>query len=211
MLKRVLPILAVLTILLAACQPGNTTPGLQTTAVPMEGCKVAPLLPTPDPTLVSLIPPVQTDDHVLGKDSAPVTFIEYSDYQCPYCAVLAPILPKLVEKYPDDVRIVYRYFPLSIHSNAVIAAQAVEAASLQGKFAEMEETVFANQDKWAGSTPEEATKWLLDTGASLGLDRAKLESDLTSDKVKQRVDRNLQEATKAQLPGTPFLFINGLP
>ncbi len=124
---------------------------------------------------------------------------------------MSPVIRQLVEKYPDDVRVIYRYFPLSIHSNATIAAQAVEAAAKQDKFLEMEEAVFANQDKWAGSSLEDATKWLLDTGASLGADRARLEADTASDQVKARVDRNLQEATQAQLPGTPFLFINGLP
>ncbi len=209
MMKRVILALAALSFLLAACQPGAAAP--TAAAKPMDNCSVVSLLPTPDPTLVSLIPAVQKDDHVLGKETAKVTFIEYSDFQCPYCAILAPVLPKLVEKYPDDVRVVFRYFPLSTHANALVAAYAAEAAARQGKYFEMEGAIFANQEKWTGLTAEEARAWLIDQGAQLGLDSARLSADMDSAEVQARVNRNLQEATQAQLPGTPFLFINMLP
>jgi cyclophilin family peptidyl-prolyl cis-trans isomerase/protein-disulfide isomerase len=205
MFKRTILILVSAAFLLAACAPKTQS------GIPMEGCTVASILPAVDPTLQAVIPAVQKDDHVLGKDSARITVIEYSDFQCPYCAMLAPLLPKLVEKYPDDVRVVYRYFPLQSHSNALIAAYAAESAGLQGKFHEMEAAVFANQEKWAGGTAEQATQWLTDQAGQLGLDTTKLAADMKSDAVKARIDRNLQEATKAKLPGTPFLFINGLP
>jgi cyclophilin family peptidyl-prolyl cis-trans isomerase/protein-disulfide isomerase len=210
MIKRVILALAALSILLAACQPGSTTPQTQS-GPPMEGCTVQGLLPEPDPTLVNLIPAVQKDDHVIGKDTAAVTFIEYSDFQCPYCAELSPVFPELVEKYPDDVRVVFRHFPLSSHSNALSAAYAAEAATLQDKFFEMEKAIFANQEKWAGETSEASRQWLLDQAAELGMDPVKLGADMDSDAVKARVERNLTEATQAQLPGTPFLFINQLP
>ncbi len=158
-----------------------------------------------------MIPAVQSDDHILGNKNAPITIIEYSDFQCPYCSILSPVIADLVKQYPDDIQVIFRHFPLSIHSNAQLASFASEAAALQGKFFEMEKVIFANQDQWASSEPDAARQWLTEQAGKLGLDTAKFAADMDSDAVKQRVDRNLQEATNAQIPGTPILFINGLP
>lgn len=217
MMKRVILFLVASVLFLTACAPKTPTqaPAAEVKQQPsgpaMEGCSVVDLLPTPDPELAKLIPEVQKDDHVLGSASATVTFIEYSDFQCPYCSVLSPVIPQLVARYPDDVRVIFRHYPLNMHPNALLASHASEAAALQGKFYDMEKVIFANQEAWAGGDEATARAWMIDQAKTLGLDVAKFERDLDSDAVKARVDRNLQEATKAQLPGTPFLFINGLP
>jgi len=214
MIKRALFLTFVFAFLLTACQPQKSAGQPQRQPVsgpPMEGCSVTPLLPTPDPTLQAKIPLVQADDHTRGPKNAPITIIEYSDFQCPYCAMVAPVMEQLAERYPDDLLIVNRHFPLNSHPNSLLMAYASEAAALQGKFYEMEKVIFASQDQWAGSDAETARKWVIEQAGTLGLDTAKFQSDLDSQQVKDRVQRNLDEATAAQLPGTPFLFINGLP
>ncbi len=211
MMRRTIVLLVAAAIFLAACQPGADPTKQPVSGPPMEGCTVSALLPTPEPTLQALIPAVQPDDHIQGNKQAPISIIEYSDFQCPYCSLLSPVIPQLVEKYPEDVQVIFRHFPLSSHSNALLAAHASEAAALQDRFFEMEKVIFANQAEWAASEAADARAWFVDQAEKLGMDAAKFEADLDSPAVQQRVERNLQEATTAQLPGTPILFINGLP
>ena len=92
--------------------------------------------------------PVSERDHVLGPATAPVTLIEYGDYECPYCRAAQPILKQIKEIMGDDLRLAYRHFPLSqIHPHAYQAAEAAEAAGAQGRFWEMHDLLFANQDR----------------------------------------------------------------
>lgn len=211
MLRKLLPLLAVMALLLGACQPQTAGGKVPISGTPMAGCEVSPILPTPNPTLQVLIPAPGKDDHILGKDTALVTIIEYSDYQCPYCAMLAPVLRQLVEKYPDDVRVVFRYFPLTSHPNSWVAAQAAEAAGKQGKFVEMHELIFAQQDQLANYTPENALDYFVTLAEQLKLNVDQFKQDYASEEVKARIQKNLDEAMNAGLPGTPFLFLNGLP
>jgi cyclophilin family peptidyl-prolyl cis-trans isomerase/protein-disulfide isomerase len=288
MLKKVLPFLIFLTMTLAACKPSSATAPVMPAGPAMEGCKVAALLPTPDPTLLKTIPAAVDTEHIRGSKDAKITIIEYSDFTCPYCAELAPVLKQLVEKYPQDVRVVYRHFILTpsaisqvglaaieaagiqnkstemsdlvtkdkswgslseadaqkwmadqaktlgldvekfktdltsqavkdtvdkqnVHKNSLIGAYAAEAAGLQGKFIEMYDILYANQDKWVGLTSEAALSWVYDQAKTLGLNVDKFKFDLTSDPVKEIVAKDHKQAEDAKLPGTPFLFINGLP
>lgn len=211
MLRKLLPLLAVMALLLGACQPQTAGGKVPISGTPMAGCEVSPVLPTPNPTLQALIPAPGKDDHILGKDTALVTIIEYSDYQCPYCAMLAPVLHQLVEKYPDDVRVVFRYFPLTSHPNSWVAAQAAEAAGKQGKFVEMHELIFAQQDQLANYTPENALDYFVTLAEQLKLNVDQFKQDYASEEVKARIQKNLDEAMNTGLPGTPFLFLNGLP
>src|SRR5574338_728608 len=106
-------------------------------AVEMQ-CEVVSVQPTPGATQVSMFPPVGEDDWVLGDNpDAALTVIEYSDFQCPFCAQLAPVLEELQADHPEDVRIVFRHFPIPNHPLALLGAQASEAAGQQGKFWEM--------------------------------------------------------------------------
>lgn len=211
MLRKLLPLLAVMALLLGACQPQTAGGKVPISGTPMAGCEVSPVLPTPNPTLQALIPAPGKDDHILGKDTALVTIIEYSDYQCPYCALLSPVLHQLVEKYPDDVRVVFRYFPLTSHPNSWVAAQAAEAAGKQGKFVEMHELIFAQQDQLANYTPENALDYFVTLAEQLKLNVDQFKQDYASEEVKARIQKNLDEAMNTGLPGTPFLFLNGLP
>jgi len=188
-----------------------TATSRRASGAPMQGCQPVALVPTPNPTITALIPPVSAAEHILGAQDALVTIVEYSDYQCPYCAMVAPVLAELVKKYPADVRLVYRFFPLSSHSNALISAYAAEAAGQQGKFFEFSEFLFANQAKWGGLETDEAAAWFAEQAASLGLDAQQFQADLDSDKVRGVVDQALKSATEIGIPGTPFLLINGQP
>ncbi|MCX6068967.1 MAG: thioredoxin domain-containing protein, partial [Chloroflexi bacterium] len=133
---------SLITFILTACgTPVSSTPApgvVQATASPVAlnlGKCVDARVPTPNPNEPSLFPPVSEQDHILGVRDAYVTILVYSDFQCASCAKLAALLKSLVEKYPQNVRVIFRHFPLeSIHDKAALSAQAAEAAALQGKF-----------------------------------------------------------------------------
>jgi protein-disulfide isomerase len=152
---------------------------------------------------------VSEADHVQGPADAKLTLIEYADFQCPTCAAYAPVLEQLLAEYPDDLRLVYRYFPLkTIHPNATIASQAAEAAHLQGKFWEMHDILFNRQSEWSRlSSPR---KTFIDYAEELGLDTARFETDMNSKAVKDRVDADFENATAAGLSGTPTFYLNGV-
>jgi cyclophilin family peptidyl-prolyl cis-trans isomerase len=119
------------------------------------------------------------------------------------------VLAQLVKNFPDQVRVVYRSFPLTIHDKALLATQAAEAAGLQGKFWEMHDLLFSKQGDWALLTTDQFTAWLKEQAPSLGLDAAKFASDLTSDALAKKALQDQQEGTRIGLPGTPVLLVNG--
>jgi cyclophilin family peptidyl-prolyl cis-trans isomerase/protein-disulfide isomerase len=168
-----------------------------------------PIMGTPNPTEVSLFPKASDKDWGAGPAEATVTFIVYSDFQCPYCAQLAPVMSQLEKDFPKDVRVVFRHFPLTIHDKALISAQAAEAAGQQGKFMEMGDLLFAKQADWSTLTADEFTAWAEKEAAGLGLDAKKFAADFTSADTAARVKAAQDEGLRAQIPGTPFLLING--
>ena len=121
------------------------------------------------------------------------------------------MLAQLQQKYPKDVRIVFRHFPLTQHNKSALAAQAAEAAGLQGKFWEMHDVLYAHQSDWVTMTVPQFEDWLKTQAAALSLDVDRFETDLHSDAVVNKVKQALQNAEKAGIPGTPFLLINGKP
>lgn len=149
-----------------------------------------------------------TDDWTKGQTGASKMLLVFSDFQCPACSAYEPWLNQAMVEFKDSVQFVFRDFPLrSIHPNAQIAAQAAEAAGLQGKFWEMHDMLFDKQDEWSGSS--DAKTYFLQYAESLGLDKAKFETDLNSDLVKQRVEDDYQSGIKAGIQGTPTFFLNG--
>jgi protein-disulfide isomerase len=138
-----------------------------------------------------------------GPAAAPVTVVEFSDFQCPFCARVGPTLKKLEETYPGKLRIVFRDLPLlNIHKNAGHAAEAAQCANDQGKFWEMHDRLFANQAKLA---PAE----LKEHAVALGLDATAFNQCLDSGKYTAEWRRDSEEATRLGLSGTPAFFING--
>ncbi|MEJ5203112.1 MAG: thioredoxin domain-containing protein, partial [Anaerolineales bacterium] len=177
---------------------------------PPAECVALNVEPTPDATLSVYFPPPAAADWRIGVQDAAVTFIMYGDFQCPYCAQLYPVLLRLQQDFPNDVRVVFRHIPLASHDKAVLAAQAAEAAGKQGRFFEMAEKLFAEQTQWAELAPEQFSGWLDNTAAAIGLDAAQFQRDLNSPEVTRRVSE-AKQAVEYLIPGTPFLLINGEP
>lgn len=143
-----------------------------------------------------------------GNPEAKIVLIEYSDFQCPACAYYFPLIKQLLEQKSEKILFVYRHFPLSqIHPNALLAAYAAEAAGNQGRFWEMSEKLFLNQEQWAES--KQAKQLFLNYAGELGLDQNRFLTDLASEKVKDKVFRDLQSAFLLRLKGTPTFFLNG--
>jgi protein-disulfide isomerase len=142
------------------------------------------------------------DDPSRGPESAKVTIVTFSDFQCPYCAMAAPKAVALAAQYPKDVKLVFKQFPLDFHSNAYRAAEASLAAHAQGKFWQLHDKMFAN---FRQLTPENILRW----AEEVGLNMSTFKTDLDSGKYRSTIDREVNEGTGAGVMGTPTFFING--
>lgn len=151
---------------------------------------------------------VTSQDWVQGGKNAKVVLIEYADFQCPVCSVYAPLTHQLAQKYPEKFQFVYRYFPLvDNHKNAFSSAKAAQSAGLQGKFFEMSDLLYQNQDEW--SEAGDAKTFYLQYAKQLSLDEAKFLKDFESSEVQSRVQYDLDASYALKLDGTPSFFING--
>lgn len=148
-------------------------------------------------------------NHVIGNGSKKVTLIEYGDYQCSACAAYMPIVTSVVEKYKDEIFFQYRNFPLeAIHQNARAASRAAEAAALQGKFWEMNASLFQNQKSWE-STGDPLTLFT-SYAKQIGItDTVKFTTDYKSTKVNDIINADLREGQKFNISGTPTFILNG--
>lgn len=137
-----------------------------------------------------------------GPANARVTIVEFSDFQCPYCSLAAPQVLALVDRFPGQVKVVFKQFPLDMHRAAHLAAEASLAAHAQGKFWPLHDRMFAN---FRQLSRENILKW----AGEAGIDRAKLAADLDSRKYAARVDQETQEGVNAGVMGTPTFYFNG--
>jgi protein-disulfide isomerase len=144
------------------------------------------------------------DSPLRGKADAPVTIVEFSDFQCPFCARSNPIVEGVLKKYPDKVNYVYKHFPLAFHAAARPSALASMAAQEQGKFWEMHDVLFANQAALDASKMEQYAK-------QAGLDVARFKKDLETKKAEyeKRVDAELALGQSVDVRGTPSLYVGG--
>ena len=146
---------------------------------------------------------IATDDQpVKGNPNASVTIVEFTDFECPSCARQLPVLEKIVNEFGDRVRLVVRDFPLSQHANARKAAEAAEAAREQGKYWEYVTVLFRNQSALD-------VEKLKQYATEVGLDRARFDASFDSGKFADKVQRDILEARKLGVNGTPALYING--
>ena len=152
----------------------------------------------------TLKPPVSPDDHRAGPDDAPVTLTEYGDYECPHCGAAYPVVHEVRRALGSQLRFVFRHFPLSqAHPHAQRAAEAAEAAGAQGKFWEMHDLLFENQDAL-----EDAD--LRRYAATLELDAERFEKELGAGLYADRVRRDFRSGVRSGVNGTPTFFINGV-
>jgi protein-disulfide isomerase len=142
------------------------------------------------------------DAPILGPKNAKVTIVEWSDFQCPYCSRAIPTLKQVEEKYPKDVRVVFRHQPLPFHNNAKPAAEASMAAHEQGKFWPYHDKLFANQGQLDRASLEKYA-------GEVGLNLVKFKAALDSGKFRSRVEADSAAGTAAGANGTPTFFING--
>lgn len=166
--------------------------------------------PSPSaPIKISNLPPLSKEDFVKGDEKAEVALIEYADFQCPACASYFPLLKMLSSEFSKDLKIVYRFFPLTaIHKNAMFAAQAAYAAGLQGqdKFWEMHDTLYENQNSWANTSPKDI---FIGYAKDLELDLEKFKEDLNSSKTKNFINSETNKAVSIGINSTPTFMVNG--
>jgi protein-disulfide isomerase len=147
---------------------------------------------------------IARDDWGLGRSDAPVTVLEYGDFECPYCGAARPPLEALVAENPDTVRLIYRHFPIAnLHPHATQAAEAAEAAGAQGKFWAMHDMLFSHQD----ALEYEDLRVYAD---EIGLDLVRFDQEMEARTYQLEVLKDLRRGIQDGVNGTPAIFINGL-
>jgi protein-disulfide isomerase len=150
-----------------------------------------------------LKPPVGANDHVQGSAKAPVTLVEYGDYECPYCGEAYSVVKALQERLGDQMRFVFRNFPLAqAHPHAEHAAEAAEAAAAQGKFWEMHDMLYENQD---ALEDEDLVRY----ARALKLDVPRFVKEMEAGTYTERVREDFRSGVRSGVNGTPSFFING--
>jgi protein-disulfide isomerase len=154
-------------------------------------------------TSATLTQPVSARDHAEGPADAPLTLVEYGDYQCPYCGAAYPVVKRLQKTLQKKLRFVFRNFPLTqAHPYALIAAEAAEAAALQGKFWEMHDLLFERQ---AFLEPDIIPRW----AEMIGLSLERFQNDNKQGVVEKRIQEDRRSGIRSGVNGTPTFFING--
>jgi protein-disulfide isomerase len=146
--------------------------------------------------------------YVLGNPDAKVEIVEFADLQCPACAASVDPLHRILLQNPDEVKLVFRHFPLPQHGNAYLAAQAIEAAGEQDRFWEMYDTLYARQAEWSGSTL--ALDNFITYAASLGLNTDEFRTAVTSGKFIDKIEADIAAARALGVNSTPTFFVNGI-
>ncbi len=136
-----------------------------------------------------------------GRADAPVTMVVFTDFECPYCKQLAPMLDEVFARNSETTRLVFKNMPLRFHQFADPAARAALAAGNQGKFWEMHDILF--------QAPELNDQVIISAAVNLGLDMASFKQDMESPAISQKINKDLQDAQAAGVTGTPTVFING--
>lgn len=177
--------------------------GGNNTYVPPSGGTLPQVAP---PVAAGPLKEVGDQDHIKGAANAKVTLVEYSDFQCPFCQRHLPSINQALKDFPNDVRLVYRHYPLSFHPEAQKSAEASECAAKLGgndAFWKMHDELFANQATLSRSLYTELAK-------KLGLNTANFDKCLDGGEMATRVNTDLNEGTTAGVEGTPATFVNGM-
>jgi protein-disulfide isomerase len=150
-----------------------------------------------------LAAPINSNDHVLGDAHAPVTVVEYGDFECPTCKQAAPAVKLLLERFENRVLVAYRHFPQeSIHPHAMQAAEAAECAGAQGRFWQMHDLLFANQTHLD-------RKHLFGYAERAELDQARFTAEMDDEVYVQRIREHIDTGRLSHIRATPGFFVNG--
>lgn len=141
-------------------------------------------------------------DRIRGAADAPVTIVEYADYECPYCAEAHAAVTRLLAACGDRVRFVFRVFPLAMHEHAHAAAEAAESAAAQGRFWEMHDLLFDHQDKLGSADLQRYAH-------AAGIDAARMANDLEAHTFDDTIDASMRSGEESGVEGTPTFYING--
>ncbi len=148
--------------------------------------------------------PVGERDHIQGLADAPVTLVEYGDYECPYCGMAYPIIKAVQKSMGEGLRFVFRNFPISTsHPHALKAAEAAEAAAAQGKFWEMHDMLYEHQETLKAADLHRFAE-------EIGLDVVRFDEDMAEDRYRDRVREDFMSGVRSGVNGTPTFFINGV-
>ena len=168
--------------------------------------------PSPSVSSVIKIPEVSKNDFIResksASGSAKVTLVEYADFQCSACSLIYPVIKMLEEDFKNDLRVVYRFFPLTnTHLNSMISSQAAYAASLQDKFWEMHDLLYENQNNWNNSA--QAKDIFIGYAKKLDLNLNKFKSDMDNSSTKKFITDEENKAIALEINSTPTFFVNG--
>lgn len=153
--------------------------------------------------MATLKAPITPHDHILGSANAPVTLVEYGDYECPHCGAAHPIVKLVLEHFGRDIRYVFRHFPLSqVHPNAHVAAESAEFAGAHRRFWDMHDAIYENQDRLG-------LPLLMALSGALGLSEASLREALVNGTYADKVKGDFLSGVRSGVNGTPSFFING--
>ncbi len=150
---------------------------------------------------------IKESDWTRGSSTASATLIEYSDFQCPACGAYYPLVEQLILEYPQDLKFVYRHFPLNQHQYARLAAAAAEAAGKQEKFWQMYEEIFRGQSSWSAKV--DAKETFTSYAKSLGLDIEKFTKDIELQETKDKIQSDVNDGNQLGVNSTPTFFLNG--
>ena len=152
---------------------------------------------------VKLRVPVTEADHAQGPDDAPLTLVEYGDYECAYCGQAYAIVKQIQDTLSEELRFVFRNFPLTqVHPHAMNAARAAEAAGLQRRFWEMHDALYENQENLDDRN-------LIANAVTLGLDLGRFTQDFAGQKIEDRIVSDIEGGARSGVNGTPTFFVNG--
>ncbi len=153
--------------------------------------------------MTTLIIPVNAKDHILGPESAPITLVEYGDFQCPFCGSAYLLIKRILNEYGEQIRFVFRHFPLTeVHPLAENAAEVSEVAADHDRFWQMHDLIYENQKQLT-------VPFLMELGETLKLPASELELALIRKTFEERIREDFLSGVRSGVNGTPTFFING--
>lgn len=206
----------ILFILSASCAPQSTPTVEVNLTVPTIveptpfPCQSFASAPTPGPDAPSIFPPVTEADHKRGPENSAVTIMVYGDFQDATSALFFGVVDRLMAEHPNDIQLISRPFPLvGRNDKALFAAQAVEAAHMQGKFWEMHDLLYSQQENWVDLPPEDFEQWSAAQASALGMDVERYQADVKSEAVVDLIQGNFERAQEFGPFAVPLIIING--